>query len=100
GNNGGDGLAITRMLQEEGYAAKAFLLQTAEKLSPDCYENYRRLKVLEKTSVDRIQENTFLSEIANHIIIIDAIVGMGVNRPLEGWLQKFVRQINELPNAK
>ncbi len=39
GNNGGDGLAITRMLHNMGYSAKAFLLHFSENLSDDCQTN-------------------------------------------------------------
>src|SRR3954463_1544807 len=44
GNNGGDGLAITRLLHQRGYGVKAFLLQFSNDLSPDCQANLLRLQ--------------------------------------------------------
>src|SRR5690348_2445755 len=44
GNNGGDGLAIARLLNHAGYGVKAFLLKFTEELSNDCAINLQRLQ--------------------------------------------------------
>ena len=43
GNNGGDGLAVARLLAGRGYAGKAYLLNTGDHLSNDCAENKKRI---------------------------------------------------------
>jgi NAD(P)H-hydrate epimerase len=100
GNNGGDGLAIARMLHQRGYGVKAFLLQFSDKLSEDCQENYQRLKDLDQDLISIVRPDTFITDIPGQIIVIDAILGTGLSRPLEGWLASFIDQINLLPNKK
>lgn len=98
GNNGGDGLALTRLLHEAGYGAKAFLLQMPGELSPDCSLNLQRLRQRDESLADLVQPETFITDIAPNIVIIDAILGTGLNRPVEGWTGNFIRHINQLPN--
>ena len=98
GNNGGDGLAIARMLHQQGYGVKAFLLQLGETLSDDCSINLQRLHRMAPTIITSLAPDTYITDIAEHIIIIDAILGTGLDRPAEGWLGKFINKVNELPN--
>ena len=100
GNNGGDGLAITRMLHRMGYGAKAFVLRFSEELSPDCKANHERLQNIDATLVEDLQPGTFITDIPPHIVIIDAILGTGLNRKADGWVADFINHINELPNRK
>ncbi len=100
GNNGGDGLAITRLLHNQGYGARAFLLKISEDLSPDCRHNLQRLEGIDKSLVQTLQPDTYITDIAPHIIILDAILGTGLNRAPEGWIANFITHINETPNKK
>lgn len=100
GNNGGDGLALTRMLHNAGYGAKAFLLQYSKELSADCHANLLRLQQMDAGLLTRVPLDTFITDIPPHIIIIDAILGTGLNRPIEGWLAQFIAYLNQLPNRK
>lgn len=100
GNNGGDGLAITRMLHGQGYAVKAFLLQFSDDMSPDCRFNLQRLQKTGEDLVDILEPEAFITDIPENIIIIDAILGTGLNREAEGWLARFIKYINQLPNRK
>lgn len=100
GNNGGDGLAITRLLHQNGYAAKAFLLEYSSELSPNCATNLQNLKNIDESLVSTVPQDTFITDLAPHIVILDAILGTGLNRPVDGWLKQFIHQINELPNLK
>lgn len=100
GNNGGDGLAITRMLHQSGHGAKAFVLQLNDTLSEDGEANYRALKHTDEQLVSLVPQDTFIADIAPHIIIIDAILGTGLNKPVSGWLKQFIERINKLPNYK
>jgi hydroxyethylthiazole kinase-like uncharacterized protein yjeF len=100
GNNGGDGLAITRLLHEAGYGVKAFLLKFSKELSPGCQTNLIRLKAIDNDLADIVQPETFITDIPANIVIIDAILGTGLSRPAEGWLAAFIRHIDQLPNEK
>ncbi len=98
GNNGGDGLAITRLLHRQGYAVKAFVLPMGSELSRDCASNLNRLQRIAPAIVEDLQPDTYITDIAPHIFIIDALLGTGLNRTADGWIGKFIRKINELPN--
>ena len=100
GNNGGDGLAITRMLHQQGYGVKAFLLQISETLSDDCSVNLQRLLRVAPGIITTLPPDTYITDIVEHIVIVDAILGTGLNRPAAGWLEKFINKVNELPNKK
>ncbi len=100
GNNGGDGLAITRLLNQRGYGVKAFVLNFGREMSEDCKLNLQRLQALEKEIVSIVQPDTFITDIPPHIVIVDAILGTGLSRPIEGWVASFIHAINQLPNTK
>lgn len=95
GNNGGDGLAIARILKHEGYSN--ITIKTArfsEKSTSDFNTNLQRLQdtgieVVEFTSPEQLS-----NEPAN--IIIDALLGNGLNKPLEGAYKRLVEYINSL----
>ncbi|MBS1783026.1 MAG: NAD(P)H-hydrate epimerase, partial [Bacteroidetes bacterium] len=100
GNNGGDGLAITRMLHELGYGVKAFQVGDIDRMTQDCRANLNRLQHIDPSLIQSVPEQSFISDLPPNIIIIDALFGTGLNRPLEGWLIDFVEQVNEFPNLK
>lgn len=98
GNNGGDGLAITRMLHRQGYNAKAFLLRLGSELTEDCRKNFERLAGIDAELVEILPEDSLIADIPEHVMIIDALLGTGLNRPVEGWVADFIEHINELNN--
>jgi len=100
GNNGGDGLAITRMLHQRGYGVKAFLLLFSKELSPDCQANLTRLQAIDKDIAGIVYPDTFITDIPANIVIVDAILGTGLSRPASGWIASFINQICKLPNKK
>lgn len=100
GNNGGDGLAITRQLHRNGYGAKAFLLQFNTELSKDCKTNLERLQGIDAELIDILQPGSFITDIPSNLIVVDAILGTGLNREAEGWVADFINHINNLANTK
>ncbi len=93
GNNGGDALALSRMLLEKNYSVKVFLLHTGN-LSADCQQNKERLI---KKFPDCLQEITSLfspPDVSENTIIIDGLFGSGLSRPLSGIYAKAVQWIN------
>jgi hydroxyethylthiazole kinase-like uncharacterized protein yjeF len=100
GNNGGDGLALARILHHNGYGVKALVVKYGDEFSTDCFANLQRLQQIDPGLVSLMEPGSFITDMPPHIIIIDAIFGTGLNRPPEDWLAALFRQINELPNRK
>ena len=100
GNNGGDGLAIARLLHQRGYGVKAFLLNFGKELSPDCAANLQRLQQKDDQLVTVVEPGAFITDLPAHVVIIDAILGSGLSRPVEGWVAAFIERVNKMTNRK
>jgi NAD(P)H-hydrate epimerase len=95
GNNGGDALALARILFNEGYVnLKVFLLKIGTKLSTDCEKNLDRLKRIQHIEVIEIEEGDDFPEIAPFEIAIDGIFGSGLSRPISGYWGELIKHIN------
>ncbi|HSY62268.1 MAG TPA: NAD(P)H-hydrate dehydratase [Cytophaga sp.] len=91
GNNGGDGLAIARLLINRGYKVKPFILKTGT-LTADCTANLERLTQL--VSVTSITQTEEIVNIPKHVLIIDALLGSGLNREVTGIYAALIDRIN------
>lgn len=98
GNNGGDGLAIARLLRQKFYEVHVFILRIASKDSNDFAANLNQLVKLGDIQPVFIEHEVPVFQSQN--IIIDALMGTGVNKPVAGQLQDVIRQINRLANCK
>lgn len=103
GNNGGDGLAIARMLLQTGFGVEAFVLHGPEKMTPSCRINYERMREIvggksltaDGVGVLRIiNKSGEFPEIGFHDIVIDAIFGSGLSRSPEGLDAEVIDHIN------
>lgn len=95
GNNGADGLAIARILQDKGYSAVAvYLVDFSDKQTTEYQTNLNRLKDLwfPLTTVKTVAE---LKNIKGGVII-DAVLGSGLNKPLSGSYAELATFINGL----
>ena len=90
GNNGGDGLALARLLHEAHYAVRVALLP-AGKHSADWQHNRQRLP--EAVPVAEISA-PHLPSIAPDTLVIDALFGTGLSRPLAGLAAAVVAHLN------
>jgi ADP-dependent NAD(P)H-hydrate dehydratase / NAD(P)H-hydrate epimerase len=95
GNNGGDALAISRMLIERNYRLKVFLVTSGASLSDDCAINLEKLKVYTEPVILDSESIKNLPGIKKTEIVIDGIFGSGLNRPVEGISALVIRHINE-----
>jgi len=94
GNNGGDGLAIARLLQCTGYSGvRVLIIATGEKKSPDFLINLQRLET-SPVVIDYFNDGD--EHKIKETVVIDAILGSGVNRPLVGVLKTLVDALNQL----
>ncbi len=93
GNNGGDGLAIARMLIEHGCTVTVYILEFGKPGTADFQLNLERLH--EHTSdIHFIQSADFFPAIHAGHIIIDALFGSGLNKPLEAVAADLATHIN------
>ncbi|MGV3685936.1 MAG: NAD(P)H-hydrate dehydratase [Daejeonella sp.] len=94
-NNGGDGLAIARLLWQDGYEnISVKIIPFSKGVSNDFNSNLERLK---KTDV-AIDDSAFTEKLLpeNPDVIIDALLGSGVNKPVDRLLKQVVQNINSL----
>lgn len=92
GNNGGDGLAIARLLQDKGVDVEVSLIHFSPKQSFDNKINEERL-IKNNIDINHIHSKDDLKAIKSDIVI-DALVGTGLTRPLSGLLLETVDHIN------
>lgn len=95
GNNGGDALAVARMLAEQGYEVEAYLFNISSHLSADCAVNRDRLAQTKKIEnfVEVTQEFN-PPQLDENTLIIDGLFGSGLNKPLAGGFASLVKYIN------
>ncbi len=94
GNNGGDGLVISRLLVEHGYNVKTYIVNFSEYRSKDFLSNYDRLKEIAKEWPIQIKSEDGFPELQYEDMVIDAIFGIGLNRPLVPWVVSLIKHIN------
>ncbi|MEM7548261.1 MAG: NAD(P)H-hydrate dehydratase [Bacteroidota bacterium] len=92
GNNGGDGLAIARILSESGYKVSIYTFGSDSEGSDDFKENFRRLD--NSIPVVRIQEDLSFSDLEPNTILLDAIFGTGLSLSVEGAYSKVIESMN------
>jgi NAD(P)H-hydrate epimerase len=100
GNNGGDGLAISRLLIEKGYFVKSVVLRFTEKFSEDFKINYDRLLEQAKSPIIELSSIKDFPSIPENSFVIDAIFGSGLSKPLSGFVAEVVEKINTLKSIK
>lgn len=109
GNNGGDALAVARILYGYGFSVYVYLFNISGTLSSDCELNRTRLletnnrgwegeggkggsmeffEILSQFTPPRLEEND---------IVIDGLFGTGLSRPLNGGFASVVKYINASP---
>lgn len=92
GNNGGDGLAIARILKQMGFSVAVGYIGNPDKGSADFQQNLHLLP--EKLPVSEWQNVT------ESDVLIDAVFGVGINRPLEGEYLKLIQYLNGKTSLK
>ena len=98
GNNGGDALAVARLMAEAGYKVMVFLFNVNGKLSDDCATNKqramecKRIKAFTEVVVDFDPP-----ELTAETVVIDGLFGAGLNKTLSGGFASLVKYINQSP---
>lgn len=95
GNNGGDALAIARLLHNDGYKVRVWLFDIKNQLSPECETNLKRLQELQDSvEVNIVKQSFDFPSIHTNDVIIDGLFGTGLNKPLNGGFAHVVKKIN------
>ena len=97
GNNGGDGLLLARLLAEKGHSVAVFIVEGKGIGTEDFQSNLISLQTA-PSSTNFISEETSIPDIPADTIIIDALFGSGLNKPLEGISKLLADHINASGN--
>ncbi len=90
GNNGGDGFAVARILKAKNTSVSVYYHPGALAPSVDCKINQDRL-----TDIKTLHQESDFPIIDSDDIVIDALMGAGLNRPVDGTLETLILHINQ-----
>ncbi|WP_339916667.1 NAD(P)H-hydrate dehydratase [Yeosuana marina] len=91
GNNGGDGLVLARHLILEGYNVQTYIVNYSDKRSKDFLINYDRIKTVSNDWPVLLKSSDDFPDIKQDDIIVDAVFGIGLNRPVIDWVQELFK---------
>lgn len=97
GGNGGDALAVARLLSEDNYNIRAYLFNIGGKLSADCEKNKQRLSACRGVAFTEVTEEFDPPQLTQDTVVIDGLFGSGLNKPLSGGFASLVKYINASP---
>ncbi|RLD28054.1 MAG: bifunctional ADP-dependent NAD(P)H-hydrate dehydratase/NAD(P)H-hydrate epimerase [Bacteroidetes bacterium] len=91
GNNGGDGLVLARHLVTHGYNVITYVVNCSDKRSKDFLVNYDKIKNVTKDWPTLLNCKEEFPEIGRDDIIVDAVFGVGLNRPADDWVKELFK---------
>jgi len=94
GNNGGDGLALARMLRQEQFRVHVYLIGKEKNLSPSCRINFDRYKETGGQYLWLPDDEKQLPVVRDGEVIVDSLFGSGLTRAPEGFPATVIRHIN------
>lgn len=97
GNNGGDALAVARMLAAEKFSVSVYLFNIHNKLSENCEINKQRLIDGKKARFTEINLNFDPPALKAGTLVVDGLFGTGLDKPLMGGFASLVKYINQSP---
>ncbi len=95
GNNGGDALAVARMLAYAHYKCTVYLTSFGRELKGDRAINWQRLIEQNSVVLKSIHSDADFPEMQPNEMVIDGLFGSGLNKPLAGLAAQLVRHINQ-----
>ena len=94
GNNGGDGLALVRILLNNNIPATAYILETGKPGTEDFQRSLQQLHII-SSDIHFLQSDNFFPVIGINCLVIDALFGTGLNKPLDGMARQLANHINK-----
>lgn len=95
GNNGGDGLALARLLSLNRYSVEVHYIKFSDKTSTDWNKNFLRLEKETYVMINMLDNLDKFPLISSGDIIIDAVFGSGLSRPVDGFPAQIIRLMNQ-----
>ncbi|MBN1779515.1 NAD(P)H-hydrate dehydratase [bacterium] len=93
GNNGGDGLAAARLLDQMGYDLTVFVCADPQEIKGDARENYQVVKKL-NLDICVLKKPEQLNRIGEYDLLIDALLGTGIAGEVKGFLADVIEWMN------
>lgn len=100
GNNGGDALALSRHLIEDGKKVKVCVVSTDENYTNDFKTNFNILKqLIDNNDLAYIKSESDVNEcviddLKGYDVVVDGIFGVGLNKSLSGVFMKIIEYVN------
>ncbi|MCA1747385.1 MAG: NAD(P)H-hydrate epimerase, partial [Bacteroidales bacterium] len=94
GNNGGDALALARMLSARQYRVECCVVSSSGKLSGDCTVNLERLEQQGKVPISRVKTTGDFPVINRDDVVVDGLFGSGLTRVVEGVFKELIGYLN------
>ncbi|MDD3700634.1 MAG: NAD(P)H-hydrate dehydratase [Bacteroidales bacterium] len=94
GNNGGDGLVLARLFHQQGIEVEVFILNTTGKGSPDFEINLQRIQTI-GCRLNYLTDESHFPLIHQNDLLIDALFGSGLNRPIGGLAESLLQHMND-----
>lgn len=94
GNNGGDAIAVARLLFSKSYPVEIYLFNIKGTISEDCMTNIQRLQQCGFTDYHEISNAFEPPKLTAEDVVVDGLFGSGLNKPLSGGFASVVKYIN------
>lgn len=95
GNNGGDGMAIARLLHEAGWNVEIMVADFSSRHSPEFVHQLGLLEAYPNLSIRSFKKASEIPVFPQDCILVDALLGIGLSRPIEGELMQLINRIND-----
>ncbi len=102
GNNGGDGFVVARRLIARGARVEVALLTDPARLKGDALANYGAFRGIggQIAELDATRKAEFETMLTRADVVIDALFGTGLDRPIEGFVREAIELVNQAPVAR
>ena len=97
-NNGGDALAVSRLLSQQGYNVEVFLFNPYGHLTPECETNRNRLiQSCPEVVFHEIDKKFDIPNFTSNDLVIDGLFGIGLKEPVTSSFALLIKFINQSP---
>ena len=94
GNNGGDALAVARLLASAGFSICVYLPELGARRSEASLINLERIRMETDITLVELSEAADFPELYDFDLVLDGLYGAGLNRPLTGFACSVIDFVN------